>query len=260
MGNIFRQQGMTLVELTVVLLILVALAGLAVPYVMGTGSTAMCQTTDATMQAVKAAIMGGPAGTGYYADMLGKYPQDLQGLAANTTPQYNLHYLFSDRNSGGTRIHQPFNAKTGVGWHGPYLQSGGATLPSPSGLHDSFGSGTGSVFNPSTAPNGTVHVLIDNAAGSQVMDAWHRPIVLQIPYYDDDGAGPHLADYHMESARLVSAGSGTGIEPNAAAIDTLISDPIANNRNTGTHSNDDRVLFLRIPDPAVGGNTSCSDY
>ncbi len=37
------QQGMTLLELSVVLLILIALAGLTVPYVSGIGSTPSCR-------------------------------------------------------------------------------------------------------------------------------------------------------------------------------------------------------------------------
>lgn len=68
------QQGVTLLELSVVLLVLVALAGLAAPYVGSIGSTAMCQTTGATMHVVKEAIMGGGAGAGFYGDMLGRYP------------------------------------------------------------------------------------------------------------------------------------------------------------------------------------------
>lgn len=240
-----QQRGMTLVELTVVLMILMALAGLAVPYVMGTGSTAMCQTTDATMQTVKEAIMGGPAGAGFYADTLGNYPK----VTKSATADYDLTYLFSkpsDTSWGGMAT---FNAKSAVGWHGPYLQSGGSVIPS--GLDGSFTD----VFVPTTHETGTVHLAINSFSEPQVMDAWHRPIILQIPYFDADGTGTlHVAQYHPEYARLVSAGPGNGLAPGDAEIDTLISDPNASNRN------DDRVLYLRIPDPLPGGNRPCDQY
>jgi prepilin-type N-terminal cleavage/methylation domain-containing protein len=225
------QQGMTLIELSVVLLILIALAGLTVPYVGGIGSTASCQTTDATMQAVKEAIMGGTAGAGFYGDTLGYYPKATKSTAAD----YNLTYLFSaptDSSWGGM---VSFNAKTTVGWRGPYLQSGGAAIPA--GLETSFVD----VFDAATNLAGKVHLAIN--AGSQVMDAWHRPIILQVPYYG--------GVYHPEYARLVSAGPGTGIEPGDAAIDTTIQTQDASDRG------DDRVLFLKTPDPLAGGNIPC---
>lgn len=225
------QRGITLLELSVVLLILIALAGLTVPYVGGIGSTAMCQTTDATMQAVKEAIMGGTAGPGFYGDTLGYYPKATKSTAAD----YNLTYLFSaptDSSWGGM---VSFNAKTAVGWRGPYLQSGGAAIPA--GLGTSFAD----VFNSTTNPTGKVHLAING--GSQVMDAWHRPIILQVPYYG--------SAYHPEYARLISAGPGTGIEPGDAAIDTNIQTQDASDRG------DDRVLFLKNPDPLAGGNPPC---
>jgi prepilin-type N-terminal cleavage/methylation domain-containing protein len=225
------QRGMTLIELSVVLLILIALAGLAVPYVGGIGSTAMCQTTDATMQAVKEAIMGGAAGPGFYGDTLGYYPK----ATKSTTADYNLTYLFSapsDTSWGGM---VSFNAKTAVGWHGPYLHSGGAAIPA--GVGPSFAD----VFDAATNPTGKVHLAING--GSQVMDAWHRPIILQVPYFG--GA------YHHEYARLVSAGPGSSLDPADAAIDTNIQTQDASDRG------DDRVLFLKTPDPLAGGNTPC---
>lgn len=237
---------MTLLELSVVLLILVALAGLAAPYVGGTGRTAMCQATDATLQAVKEAIMGGAAGNGFYADTLGKYPAD-QG---NT--DYNLRYLFSQGSW------QTYNPGTGVGWRGPYLMSGGhidsgyVDGDANNGeLDDSFARVAADVFDPITNPGGKVHAIIKNVADTQVFDAWQRPIVLQVPYYDDDDGGPNVADYHPEYARLVSAGPGNGIEPGAAAIDTPITEQDSTNRG------DDRVLYLGNPDPKAGGNSPC---
>ena len=254
------QQGMTLIEVSVVLLVLVALAGLAVPYVGGIGSSASCQTTDATLHAVKDAIMGGAAGAGYYAGTLGKFPQDLNGLATTTNPEYGLYYLFSSQNLQEYIKHQIFNAKTGVGWRGPYLTTGvHLNETALNALDDSFGK----VFSSST-PTVAAYVHFDikqhdgNDADSDktpteaelvthVLDAWHRPIILQVPY--NTVTGKYVPDY----ARLVSAGPGNGTNPGDAAIDTKIQTQDASDRG------DDRVLYLKMPDPLPGGNTPCNE-
>ncbi len=225
------QRGVTLLELSVVLLILVALAGLAVPYVGGIGSTASCQTTDATMHAVKEAIMGGAAGAGFYTDTLGRYPSP----QSNPT-SFSLTYLFEQ---GGW---QSYNSKTGVGWRGPYLMNGGM---SPGGLDTSFSS----VYALAN-PTGKVHA--DITINTQVFDGWHRPIVLQIPYDTDHNS----LSYNY--ARLVSAGAGNGINPGDAVIDTKIAYSSATTPlPTASDRGDDRVLYLKYPDPSVDGNTPC---
>ncbi|MBL6986592.1 MAG: prepilin-type N-terminal cleavage/methylation domain-containing protein [Methylobacter sp.] len=217
------QQGVTLLELSVVLLILVALAGLAVPYVGSIGGTASCQTTDATMHAVKEAIMGGAAGAGFYGDTLGRYPS-LQSTPTN----YSLTYLFEQ---GGWRAYNP---KTAVGWRGPYLQNGGIlSSESAANLDTSF-----TAYDAINNPNGKAHINHRVIAITQVFDAWHRPIILQVPETCS------ISLNSLDCARLVSAG-------NDAVIDTGINDESADPRN------DDRVLFLKIPDPKSGGNTPC---
>jgi len=259
-GRYFLQRGLTLIELTVVLLIMIALAGTVVPYVGGIGHSAMCQTTDATLQAVKAAIMGGSEGQGFYGDNLGMLPAVEKG-----GNKFSLHFLFSVRDvDAAAASWLPYNVKTAVGWRGPYLTTGAsldaATVaaldPSFSAVFDSANSATDAfVYIDMRSYDGadadTTPTSAEAAHLIHVLDAWHRPIVLQVPYYDDDGAGPHSADYHPEYARLVSAGPGGGIEPGAAAIDTKIQDQAADNRG------DDRVLFLSLPDPRPGGNVSC---
>ncbi|MDI1231380.1 MAG: prepilin-type N-terminal cleavage/methylation domain-containing protein [Methylobacter sp.] len=214
------QRGVTLIELSVVLLILVALAGLAVPYVGGIGSTASCQTTDATMHAVKEAIMGGAAGAGFYGDTLGRYPSP-----KSTPTKYSLAYLFEPGDWPA------YNTKTGVGWRGPYLQNGGV-LSTESALNDSF------TAYSTTTPNGKAHIDHNVTTLTQVFDAWHRPIILQVPTTCSISSNP------LDCARLVSAGGD-------AIINTPINDEDADLRN------DDRVLFLKIPDPKPGGNIPC---
>lgn len=238
MFNQYGQRGMTLVELTVVLLILTALAGLAVPYISGTGHTAQCQTTDATMQAVKEAIMGGKAGPGFYGDTLGAYP-----APSRTSTAYNLHFLFSQYPPGNsTKAWPDFNAKTAVGWRGPYLQNGAQV---PSGLGNSF-----LVFSGTTPPP-AVHVDMGNA-GNQVLDSWRRPLVLQVPSPAScdrltglSGTKPGYC------ARLVSAGPGNGLNSGDAEIDTPIDDnPSTIGTTENARQNDDRILYLKIAPPA----------
>ena len=116
-----------------------------------------------------------------------------------------------------------------MGWRGPYLLTGNVINGT---LHGSFGT----VFDPaSPATTAYVHVDITTDTGSQVFDGWHRPVILQIPYFS--GA------LQPEYARLVSAGPGSGLGSGDAAIDTTIQSSDASNRG------DDRVLFLKIPDP-----------
>lgn len=233
-----KQSGVTLIELTVVLLVLVALAGVAIPYLHGTGSAAMCKATDVTMQNVKKVIM-----ERYYLDTLGKFPQDLQGLTT-AIPDYNLHYLFSDSNipvppaTTPARTHKPFDPATQTGWRtGGYLQ-GGITLTSgqnysAENLDISFTDTTKGFVN-SPLINGDIIIL----------DGWGRPIIIQV---DSNNI-----------ARLVSAGSGDGVglidnnNNHLAKIETLIG------QNRPTNS-DDRILYLNAPTPATDVNPSCDE-
>ena len=232
----YLEKGMTLIELTVVLLILIALAGVVVPYVSGTGRMAMCKATDATMQAVKEAIMGGGAGTGFYGDTLGYYPKDTKDTDLTNI---NLKYLFS-KPAGFSN----YNPKTAVGWRGPYLLSGGAQVPS--GLSTSF-------TNNVSDNDGYVHFIINSSAGSQVMDAWFRPIVLQIPLDSNNSYAPNF-DY----ARLVSAGPGFGLKSGDADINTKIQyDGSVSDSFDARDRGDDRVLYLKMPDPYANGNMPC---
>lgn len=252
---------MTLMELTVVLLIMIALAGLAVPYVSDTGSKAMCQATDATMQSVKEAIMGSAAGAGFYADNLGLFPAVVKG-----GDRYSLHFLFSPRDVDATTdAWSVFTPNTAIGWRGPYLMSGASLDTTTLGaLHSSFGA----EFNSgSPATDAYVHIdfllydgadanttaTVDEAARlTHVLDGWRRPIVLQVPY--DTSTGQFNPDY----ARLVSAGPGFGMGPGDAAIDTKIQyDSSVTSLPDAVDRGDDRVLYLKYPDPKPGGNEPC---
>lgn len=240
------QSGMTLVELTVVLLILIALAGLVVPYMGGTSSKVLCDATDLTMQNIKKAIMNG-----YYLDTLGKFPQDLDGLTANSPPKYNLHYLFSKNSlDANPRIHKTFDPDSATGWRdGGYLQ-GGLLLNSAnpvykaSSLNSSFTDALLGFVNDALADG---HVI--------VLDGWGRPIILQVPTVSDcqNNIIPSSPPQEGYCARLVSAGSGVGLGINEAGIGT----PLTSSRPATAYAANDRILYLNAPTPAADINPSC---
>jgi len=225
-----KQTGMTLLEITVVLLILVALAGLAIPYVGGTSRQALCNATDVSMVNIKKAIM-----EGYYQDMVGRFPQDLDGLAINTPPKYNLHYLFSKSSLDATpRVHQAFSPVTLTGWReGGYLQ-GGITLSADL---------TGNFANVNyTDPLKAGHTV--------AMDSWGRPFVIQVLKDANTSCSVtwNVEPVYGYCARLVSAGSGNGLGLGQGDIDTKI---------TQTRQADDRVLYLTSATPAGQANDVC---
>jgi len=171
-----KQVGMTLIELTVVLLILVALAGLAIPYVSGVSRASLCKATDVSMDNIKRAIMDG-----FYMDTLGYFPKNTKTAAAT---DFNLTYLF-EKSTNFTA----FNPSTGIGWRGAYLTTGirlnNITI--------------GSTFIDSGNANSHVHDnLTDNHFAP--LDSWGNPIIIQ--RYDDANKG----------FRLVSAGFNGELE------------------------------------------------
>ncbi|BCX82750.1 hypothetical protein MIT9_P2336 [Methylomarinovum caldicuralii] len=245
------QPGFTLLELTVVLLILVALAGVVIPFTQGTVDQAACQATDATLAAVKEAIMGSGAGPGYYSDMGNRLPYYRDGsgnadchddTAAGGDPIYHLHFLFNVSATNSTpkksvcpKSLQSFRPNLALGWRGPYLQNGGGKLADPAKLDSSFS-------------DTTHHVAFDHKSSTfqndfHVLDhyRWHNPIVLQVPTSGTCSGYPDPS----WCARLVSAGPD-------GALSTTLANVSATNRG------DDRVLFLRIPDPYPQGNLPCA--
>lgn len=150
--NKSKQHGLTLVELSAVLLILIVLASLVVPHFSGTSQRAMCQATDATMQGIKNAIMGP---SGFYADTLGYFPKNTR----DTTANYNLKYLMEPPSGWAD-----YDPDTGVGWRGPYLMSG-SELVAVANLAGNF------------AEAEYVHDLSDG--DTVINDGWGRPIIIQ---------------------------------------------------------------------------------
>jgi prepilin-type N-terminal cleavage/methylation domain-containing protein len=230
---LIKQKGMTLIELTVVLLILVALAGLMLPYISGTSRKALCDATDISMMNIKQVIM-----ERYYLDTLGNFPASKGGS------DYSLNYLFT---AGGWGA---FDLDSQVGWNGPYLQ-GGLVIDA------SMISNLSSNFKNTKFTKETF-----SAGKSIVMDAWGRPIILQIPAVAECKVIFSLASNPTEGycARLVSAGVGSGLGIGAGDIDTHITDDASTTSIVEGHlMGDDRILYLNAPTPAEDINKSCSD-
>ncbi len=258
-----QQQGLTLIELTVVLLILIALAGVAIPFFSGTHRMASCQATDATLQAVKEALMGGASGLGFYSDFLGQFPERSNG--ANT--EFNLHFLFSRQDveqAAASAEYNLYNPKTAVGWRGPYLINGGGHIDRVAELDARFAA-VFDVADPATdaythfdlklydgADADAVASADEARAVFHVFDAWGRPIILQIPY--DTNAG----SFNYEYARLVSAGPGGGPGLGNAQLSAKINyDGSGGALPDAADRDEDRVLYLQMPDPLPGGNVAC---
>lgn len=243
-----KQQGFTLLELTVVLLLLIALTGVVLPYFASTAEETACQATDATLAALREAIVGGASGPGYSNDLQNRLPyyRDAGGnescaddTATGGTPRYHLHFLVSTSTFGSSakslcpKSLQSFHPSLTLGWRGPYAK-GAAKLFHPESLDDRFDD-----FD-------YVHIkhTTDHREDLYFLDQfrWRAPVVLQVPPATAD-CPTHLgAGDGDKCARLVSAGPD-------GRLDTQINDVGAASRN------DDRVVFLFVPDPS--GNRSC---
>jgi len=230
-GN--NQKGVTLIELTVVLLILIALAGLTIPYIGGTSRKVLCDATDVSMANIKKAIMDR-----YYLDTLGYFPKDTKDKTVLT--DYSLEYLMTKPD--GWLV---FDPDSQVGWRGPYVQGGKTNSFAVDGdddsnktdeLHSSFGNPT--YINKPVAVNDLV-----------VWDAWGRPIVIQVP----SACPAPYASTPEKCARLVSAGPVPGRDIQNFGLTAKLNNGAATDRGTN------RVLFLLIPDPDPNGNESCND-
>jgi type II secretory pathway pseudopilin PulG len=220
--------GYTLVELSVVLLIMLAIAGIAVPYFGGASSSALCKATDVSMKNIKEAIM-----EGYYVDMLGKYPQDLQALVPNAAPDYDLHYLYSEKNITGDRSQKLYDTQSQTGWRqGGYLEGGNVLDATYLGQ-----------LKPGFSSNTYTHKAF--VTGERIVkDSWGRPIILQVPSNCAFLAGT------TDCARLVSAGAGSGLGTGDADLET----PVNGHR---PQDSDDRLLYLNTPTPLADVNAPC---
>lgn len=222
------RRGLTLLELVVVLVVLVALAGLMVPLFGGLSEDAQNQATRATLAQVAESIIG-PGGyaevmtlardaadsqyVGFGTGLPWPSPGEVTGGRADH-PQ--LHYLFrrpTDMRdydtSAGERYYDPVLR---IGWRDAWLS---ATTTTPyeivGSFTDSYGEGS------DLAP----------------IDGWGNPVVIQLP---EVSAG--ITELEVDNVRLVSAGPDGVIDTPAGALTP-----------TAVQKNDDLVLYLYREDP-----------
>lgn len=110
-----NEQGFTLIELVMIIVVLGILAAVAVPRMSGMTESSRVSATKAEMAMLKRAIVGNPqvAGGGRYLDLgfegsVGRLPTRLQDLGAkpDSIPVYDRF--------------------TRLGWNGPYIDTAGS--------------------------------------------------------------------------------------------------------------------------------------
>lgn len=147
--------GLTLLELLVVLLLLVAIAGTVIGLLPSAVATAERDATAVSLRRVRQAIVGGEGQPGYRGD--------LRALPATIADLLRKPALAKD-----------FDPLTGLGWRGPYLLvSSGTYTVGPGGFTVAYG------------------VTGDPA----LLDAWGNPIVLQYPTTVPDYTADEKAKY-----------------------------------------------------------------
>ncbi|MEM1210696.1 MAG: type II secretion system protein [Planctomycetota bacterium] len=234
-----RSRGLTLVELIVVLVILIALGGLIVPLFGNLGEDSREQATRATLAQVAESIIG-PGG---YAEVMtlarnaddDQYVGNGTGLpwpspAEITSGRANhpqLHYLFERPtdlkdydDSADERFYDPVLR---IGWRDEWLSATTATpyeVDTVDGFTDSYGVGDGRDGSDE-----------DDLAP---IDGWGNPIVIQLP---DVSLGA-ITDEEVENVRLVSAGP-----------DGVIDTPDDTLTPSVAEKGDDLVLYLYREDP-----------
>jgi len=220
-----KQAGVTLIELSVVLAILVALASVIAPRFQNTGKYSQCVATDTTMIAIRDAILGGVS-AGYYSDV-GQYPHfdngDLSQPAASLSDLFVMPAGF-----------HTYNPATRRGWRGPYLLGG----VSCQAIANAVNANTTTIdplniCNLSSTPVNPYTVVLDSfpvlsaTGGATLLSG--SPIVMM-----QDSGGNYF---------LVSAGPNSVLQTGSHNVQT---------RSTLI---DDRVLYLNFSDPI--GNPVC---
>ena len=161
-----KRNGLTLVELIVVLTILVALAGLVVPRLTSTTESARGRAARSSLVEVRDAVFQ------YWTDC--KY--DIDALTTNRRIQ--LGDLFTAR--VGFQVFNPAVPDSDLGWNGPYLEQNGTYTV------------TGNAATDYTT-------LYGGNLDPAVLDPWLRPFVIQ-------EVNPLVPVGIARDVRIVSAG------------------------------------------------------
>ncbi|HEX3657835.1 MAG TPA: prepilin-type N-terminal cleavage/methylation domain-containing protein [Pirellulales bacterium] len=202
--------GLTLVELVVVLVILVALASMIIPHADTAAEQARIDATNETLRRLRDVIVNnympdtkGAAFTGTtFSGTTGDGTINYDGMprmgSLNMPPQMACLFLAPGL--------QQYNTTTHFGWHGPYLTSGTAVFPGGNPTTAAARgflptSGTSGAFGNATS--GTTY-----AGDPTVLDAWGNPVVM-VPIHD--------TSYGQYYYALISAGPTGVLGPTVAA-------------------------------------------
>ncbi len=254
-----KQNGLTLLELTIVLLIMMALAGLVLPTFNEVPAYAQCTATKSTMKAIRDALLGNVAGVGYVDD-IGDFPDSLTKLLlqnyCDADPSITGEPVTTSMEtacttaSGTMQKQDKFNPVTDAGWRKPYMQEV-ATINTALDLDASFLSTT---YVAPVIVDKTV-VVYDSFSHNQGV---RTPVIIQNPGIDSPTDGNDCVSTDIagisdpnDCIRLVSAGAN-------GVIDT----PLADAKATVLNRGDDVILYLKISDPTAiapeDDQTGCS--
>lgn len=209
-----RRIGLTLMELTAVLVIIVALAALLIPLVGSASSDARDRVTTDNMNALRDVILGK-----YRSDMKEDVLAPYRGMAVTRPPvlprpgyfgknnaparpdRPQLRYLFINPETYVApgvpeSTLQSYAPLTGRGWRGPYLMQSGAmyTVDPGRGFTTDYG----------------------ESGDPAVMDGWHNPIVLTETLIEDTPA------YYTWRVELHSAGPNGILQVGVAGSDDRV--------------------------------------
>lgn len=231
-----RRAAFTLMELTVVIVVIAALAALVVSNIDHTRDAAELTAARATMQTVREAFTGSPAGPGYLSDM-----KHLPGFSLAAV---RMHDLLS---SSSHPAFAAFDIAANRGWRGPYLRNAQGVANTNSARNGAFPAAgerrfagdasfqeRGFFYDATSSHYGATG---DLAAG----DPWGNPIVVQTPPADAFSGTTGEAK-RFRYARLVSAGPDGVLATPADRLAGMLAD------GTTAARGDDLVLFLNRTD------------
>ncbi|MBE7466238.1 MAG: type II secretion system protein [Planctomycetes bacterium] len=225
-----RVRGFTLFELSLVVAILAAVAGMVVVSFGDIEDQAELTVARTTLQELRGSLAGSAGAPGLI--------QDLKFLPGFDPAVLRLSDLFG--NGAG---YPPFDPATQRGWRGPYAQGGGAiqnesrpepptVFPAAAHLHPRF---TGS-FQARGFYGSSGEAWYGQDEDLACGDPWGNPIVLQVPPVAVFGS-PSV-EKQLKYARLVSAGADGVLDAPRDRTAGRLADGTASARG------DDLVLFL----------------
>lgn len=220
-----RRAGVTLLEMIVVLVILVAIAALVVPLVDGTVQQSRDGVTRGSLVQLREVLLN-RYGADMSAEMDG-YPRP-NPAPPDRVQHPQLHFLFVKPNNA-----PPYDPIARRGWNGPYVQHTGARLDLAT---LKFRGMAGAELQAERRKYGVGPDELNRniTPDATVLDAWGVPIILQVPTDPTPGLTDNDRSKH---ARLISAGA-----------DGIFDTPAIPFYPSVAQCGDDIVLYLRVPD------------